>query len=68
MAFPRRFLSPREVAEYLGCHVMTVYAWIAGGRIPSVRIGRKVLVDKQRLDAQLEGQAAAHVGGPRGHS
>jgi excisionase family DNA binding protein len=60
----RRFLSPREAAEYLGCHLMTVYSWIDSGKIPSARLGRKILVDKRRLDAQLE--AAAIAGGPGG--
>jgi len=62
----RRFLSPREAAEYLGCHLMTVYSWIDSGKIPSARLGRKVLVDKRLLDAQLEGQLAAYAGGPGG--
>ena len=52
----RRFLSPREVAEYLGCHLMTVYSWIDSGKVPSARIGRKVLIDKRRLDERLEVQ------------
>jgi excisionase family DNA binding protein len=62
----RRWISPREAAEYIGVHPQTVYAMIARGEIPSARLGRKVLVDKRRLDAQLEGQAAAHAGGPGG--
>jgi len=51
----RRFLSPREVAEYVGLHPQTIYAMIARGEIPSARLGRKVLVDKRLLDAQLGG-------------
>jgi excisionase family DNA binding protein len=53
----RRFLSPREVAEYVGVHLQTVYAMIARGEIKSARLGRRVLVDKRRLDAQLEAAA-----------
>jgi excisionase family DNA binding protein len=59
----RRWISPREAAEYLGCHVQTVYDWIARGVIVSGRIGRKVLVDRRRLDEQLEGQTAPLAGG-----
>ncbi len=55
----RRFLSPREVAEYVGLHPQTIYAMIARGEIHASRLGRKVLIDKRRLDAQLEAQAAA---------
>lgn len=62
----RRFLSPREVSEYLGVHPQTVYDWIARGEIPSARLGRKVLIDKRRLDEQLGGQAAPVVGDGKG--
>jgi excisionase family DNA binding protein len=52
----RRWISPRETAEYLGCHLMTVYSWIDAGRIPSARLGRKIIIDKRRLDDSLESQ------------
>jgi len=52
----KQFLSPREVSEYVGLHLQTVYTMIARGEIPSARLGRKVLIDKRRLDAQLEAQ------------
>jgi excisionase family DNA binding protein len=52
----RRWISPRATADYLGCHLQTIYAWIASGEIPSARIGRKVLVDRIRLDKRLEAQ------------
>jgi excisionase family DNA binding protein len=52
----RRWLSPRATADYLGCHLQTVYIWIASGEIPSARIGRKLLVDRLRLDKRLEAQ------------
>jgi excisionase family DNA binding protein len=68
MIVERRWISCTEAAEYLGCHLMTVYSWIDSGKIPSARLGRKVLIDRRRLDAQLEGQAAARAGGPGGHS
>ncbi|MBE3050020.1 helix-turn-helix domain-containing protein [Candidatus Bathyarchaeota archaeon] len=52
----RRWISPRATADYLGCHLQTVYVWIVSGEIPSARIGRKVLVDRIRLDKRLEAQ------------
>jgi excisionase family DNA binding protein len=66
MSFARRWLSPREVSEYVGCHVMTVYGWIASGTISSTRLGRKILIEKSRLDEQLRTQAAP-IGGRRGN-
>ncbi|TFH49514.1 MAG: helix-turn-helix domain-containing protein [Methanothrix sp.] len=55
----RRWISPRATADYVGCHLQTIYVWIASGEIPSARIGRKVLVDRFRLDKQLESQLAS---------
>jgi len=52
----RRWISPREAAEYLGCHIQTCYSWIYEGRIPAARIGRSVRVDLRALEAQLEQQ------------
>lgn len=59
MTVERRWISPREAAEYLGCHLLTVYSWIDSGKIPGARLGRKVLIDRRRLDEQLEGQLRA---------
>jgi excisionase family DNA binding protein len=52
----RRWISPREAAEILGIHKMTAYTWIASGRLPSARIGRKVFIDRRRLEEGLEAQ------------
>lgn len=54
----RRWITPRETAEYLDCHLMTVYAWIDSGRIPAVRIGRSVRIDLRALEADLERQVS----------
>ena len=62
----KRWISPREAAEYLGCHIQTLYVWIARGEVPSARLGRKVLIDLKRLDAQLEGSMNACGTGGRG--
>jgi len=55
----RRWLSPREASKYLGCHLMTIYSWLDAGVISGARLGRKVLIDRRRLDEQLEAQATA---------
>jgi len=34
------FVTADRVAEHLGLHVITVYAWAEEGRIPSFKIGR----------------------------
>ena len=56
----RRWISPRETAEYLDCHLQTVYAWIDSGKLPAVRIGRSVRVDLRALEAEFERQVSEH--------
>ena len=53
----RRWISPREAAEYLGCHLQTVYGWIDSGKLVAARVGRRfVRVDLKALEADLEKQ------------
>jgi excisionase family DNA binding protein len=40
---------PREVAPRLGVSIPTVYRWIERGELPSIRIGRAVLVPAEGL-------------------
>lgn len=57
-ALEPRLLRAREVAQYLGLAPSTVYALIAGGTLPSVRIGTAIRVDRVMLDRWLEQQSA----------
>ena len=53
----RRWISPRECAEFLGCHLQTVYGWIDSGKIVAARVGRRfVRVDLKALEKDLEKQ------------
>jgi excisionase family DNA binding protein len=53
----RRWISPREAAVYLGCHLQTVYGWIDSGKLVAARVGRRfVRVDLKALEAGLEKQ------------
>lgn len=56
MAFPRRFISPKECGEYLGLHTQTIFSLIYQKKIPSVKIGRSRRIDLTKLNAFLEGQ------------
>ena len=49
----RRAFSVSEVAVMLGLHRQTLAAAIRRGELPSVRIGRKVLVPSEALDRLL---------------
>lgn len=50
MAGGTRFLSADEVAAETGLSRAQVYRAIARGVIPSVRVGRRVLVERSKLD------------------
>lgn len=50
----KRYFSCREIAGYLGLSEKSIRRLIDRGELPSVRIGRSVKVDKQRLDEKLE--------------
>ncbi|WP_258063859.1 MULTISPECIES: helix-turn-helix domain-containing protein [unclassified Pseudoclavibacter] len=52
-------LSRREVAQVLGVDPRTVTAGIADGTIPSLKLGRRVLIPRERFLALIEGAEAA---------
>jgi len=53
----RRWMKPREVAEYLSVHPMTVYSLIYSHRLPAIKLkGVGWRIDRKRLDAQMEGE------------
>jgi len=58
----RRWISPRECSEILGCHLMTVYSWINSGKLVAARIGRRfVRVDLKALEEDLEKQTLSRT-------
>lgn len=46
--------SVEEGAEKLGVNVKTAYEGIKAGQIPSIRIGRRILIPKVPFDKMLE--------------
>lgn len=48
---PSDYLSPQEVADLLGVHRETVYAWMRDGRIRSCRAGRVRRIRRVDLEA-----------------
>jgi excisionase family DNA binding protein len=42
-----------EVAAVLGCSRSSVYRWAANGTLPTIRLGRRVVVPKAAVDAML---------------
>jgi len=49
-----RLYSLKRAAEYLGVSYWTIRDYIFRGELPSVRLGRRVLVDVRDLDALVE--------------
>ena len=53
MAVEKMAYSIKETAEAIGCHPNTIYELIASGRLPAIRLNRKILVSKIELEAWL---------------
>jgi excisionase family DNA binding protein len=60
----RLTLTVPEVSALLGLSRNGTYAAIAAGEIPSIRIGRRLLVPKAALGRMLAGVPPARDGGP----
>jgi excisionase family DNA binding protein len=49
-----RYVNIKKVSEYTSLPVKTFYEWSATGRIPSIKIGRKVLFDLHDIEKVME--------------
>jgi len=49
-----RLLNVERSAKYLGVRKSTIYSWAAQKKIPSVKIGRRLLFDRKDLDGLIE--------------
>jgi excisionase family DNA binding protein len=56
-----QIMTLREVAQYLGLHVMTVYKLTREGRVPAAKIGGQWRFKRDVLDGWLETQMNQHV-------
>jgi excisionase family DNA binding protein len=45
-----RYVDAKTVSKYTSLPVKTLYEWAGTGRIPSVKIGRRVLFDLHDID------------------
>ncbi len=46
----KRYVGIKEVSEYTSLSVKTLYEWSGTGRIPSIKIGRRLLFDLHDID------------------
>ena len=58
----RRTMTVAEVSRELGVSVRTCYAQIHAGVIPSVRLGRRIVIPRQRFERELLGGDAEQNG------
>ncbi len=50
----KRLVSVEEAAKYLGVQKSTIYSWAWRRKIPSVKMGRRLLFDREDLDRMIE--------------
>ncbi len=49
----KRYASIKEVSEYTSLPVKTLYEWAGQGKIPSIKLHRRVLFDLQDIDGVM---------------
>ena len=50
----KRYVDAKAISEYTSLPKGTIYEWAGQGKIPSIKIGRKVLFDLQDIDKMME--------------
>jgi len=50
----KRLISVEDAARYLGVQKSTIYYWAWRRKIPSVKMGRRLLFDQEDLDRMIE--------------
>ena len=50
----RRYVNINEVSEYMSIPVKSLYELASQGRIPSIKLGKRVLFDLQDIDKMME--------------
>lgn len=51
---PRKFLTVKEVSEYIGIATDTIYTMVSQKRIPFAKVGRLLRFDQTELDGWIE--------------
>jgi excisionase family DNA binding protein len=49
----KRYVGIKDVSEYTSLPVKTLYDWAGQGRVPSIKIGRRVLFDLHDIDVLM---------------
>ncbi len=54
MEMTKRYTNIKEVSAYTSLPVKTLYEWASTGKIPSLKIGRRVLFDLNDIDKIMD--------------
>ena len=54
MTEEKRLFSVEEAAKYFGVQKSTMYSWAWRRKIPSVKMGRRLLFFRANLDSMIE--------------
>ena len=49
----KKLIGVKELAEYLGIKVSTVYSWISMKKVPYYKVGRLPKIDEKEIEAWL---------------
>ncbi len=49
----KRYANIKEVSKYTSLSVKTLYEWASIGKIPSIKLGRRVLFDLNDIDEAM---------------
>lgn len=49
----KKFCTVKEASKYTTIAVKTLYEWCATGKIPSIKIGRRILFDLADIDSLM---------------
>ncbi|MHC4270302.1 MAG: helix-turn-helix transcriptional regulator [Planctomycetota bacterium] len=55
MRMTKRYANIKEISEYTSIPVKTLYEWSSVGKIPCIRLGRKLLFDLHDIDQLMAG-------------
>ncbi len=53
MEMTKRYANIKQVSEYTSLPVKTLYEWASIGKIPSIKLGRRVLFDLHDIDVVM---------------
>lgn len=57
----KRYISPKELAEYLGLKIDTIYMWVRLKKIPYSKPCRCVRFDLRKIEKWMEAHSVAEI-------